>query len=129
MSDAQVIRLDPVQLDELAGLIADRLAGQLESRRAHGGLVTAGERAERLGVGRAFVYERASKLGARRLGDGPKARLRFDVGEAERAITCLSSRGSQAADPAPALDSSRRRRRRSGTSVDLLPVRGRKVLL
>ena len=123
-----VVVLDEGQLEELARLVADRLAGQLEQRRAHGGLVTAGELAERLGVDRDFVYEHAAKLGARRLGDGPKARLRFDAGEAEQAITCLASRRSQAADPAPALASPRRSRRRSGTTVDLLPIRGRKVL-
>ena len=123
-----VVVLDEGQLEELARLVADRLAGQLEQRRADGGLVTAGELAERLGVDRDFVYEHATRLGAVRLGAGPKARLRFDLGEAEKAITCLSSRGSQAPDPAPALASRPRRRRRSGTTVDLLPIRGRKVL-
>lgn len=122
------VHLDPGQLVELADLIADRLAEQLERPSATGGLVTAGELAQRLGVDRDFVYEHAAKLGARRLGDGPKARLRFDVGEAERAITCLPSWGSQAPEPTPGLASRPRRRRRSGTTVDLLPIRGRKVL-
>lgn len=53
---------------------------------ADAGLVDATALAERLGVTRAFVYEHADELGAIRLGDGPRARLRFDVEAAERAL-------------------------------------------
>ena len=123
-----VVVLDSGQLEELADLVVERLAGRLEPGRSSGGLVTAGQLAVLLGVDRDYVYAHQAKLGARRLGDGPKPRLRFDVGEAEKAITCLSSRRSQPADPAPALASRRRRREPSGTNLDWLPVRGKKVL-
>lgn len=44
-------------------------------------LTTAAELATRLGVSRAYVYEHAERLGAIRLGCGPRARLRFDPHE------------------------------------------------
>lgn len=47
-----------------------------------GGLVTATELAELLGVHRSYIYEHADDLGAVRLGDGPRARLRFDAARA-----------------------------------------------
>jgi hypothetical protein len=39
--------------------------------------LTAKEVAQRLGVTRRWVYEHASELGARRIGSGPRPRLRF----------------------------------------------------
>lgn len=100
-----------------------RVAESLGRRSSR--LVTAREVAEHLSVDAAFVYEHVVELGARRLGDGPKARLRFSLSEVdERLGSCSGSRGSQAADPAPALDSGLRRRRQSGTAFDLLPIRG-----
>lgn len=41
-------------------------------------LITAADVADRLGVTRSFVYEHAHQLGAIRLGNGPRPRLRFD---------------------------------------------------
>jgi len=46
-------------------------------------LVDAASVAEHLGVSRDYVYEHADDLGARRLGSGPRARLRF-VGAPEQ---------------------------------------------
>jgi hypothetical protein len=43
------------------------------------GLVGVEEVVMRLGVSRSYVYEHADELGGIRLGDGPKARLRFDL--------------------------------------------------
>jgi hypothetical protein len=57
-------------------------------------LVDARELAEQLGVNVSFVYDHAAELGAIRLGNGQKARIRFDVERAREA-----------------LDASRRRRR------------------
>lgn len=50
------------------------------------GLLTAAQLAERLGVSRAWVYQHARRLGAITLGDGPKARLRFDMETATEAL-------------------------------------------
>jgi hypothetical protein len=41
-------------------------------------LVSAAEIAQHFGVSRAWVYENADRLGAVRLGRGPRPRLRFD---------------------------------------------------
>jgi hypothetical protein len=91
-------------------------------------LVDAAEVARRLSVDRAFVYEHAFELGARRLGSGPRARLRFDLREVERWVdSCSPSRLSESPENR-VVEPIRRRRRRPalGTNVDLLPIRGQK---
>ena len=88
-------------------------------------LLTPAELAERLGVARSFVYEHADELGAYRLGAGPRARLRFDFVEVLRLTSCSVSRESQAADTAREAVTRRGRRRRMGTNVEMLPIRGR----
>ena len=99
-----------------------------------GGLMTAAEAAHDLGVGRAWVYDHASLLGAIPLGDGPRPRLRFDpacvAAVRDARASREGSRGSQQAQVAGATEVPRRRRRRSArTSVqsgpELLPIRGR----
>jgi hypothetical protein len=90
-------------------------------------LVDAASVAEHLGVSRDYVYEHADDLGARRLGSGPRARLRFDLAEVDSRLTsCARSRGSEAAGSG-AVERTRRRRCSSGlgTSVPLLPIKGR----
>jgi len=49
-------------------------------------LVDAATLAGLLGVSRAYVYEHATDLGALRLGDGPRARLRFDPDRARAGL-------------------------------------------
>jgi excisionase family DNA binding protein len=88
-------------------------------------LLTAEELAKVLGVTRSFVYEHAEELGGYRLGSGPRARLRFDLDEVRCRTSCSGSRESVGVDPAPTTTSRLRRRRLSGTSVELLPIRGR----
>lgn len=58
--------------------IAQRVADLLRDDRLGGDHVDAAEVARRFSVSREFVYAHAADLGAIRLGDGPKARLRFD---------------------------------------------------
>ena len=88
--------------------------------------VTADELDSVLGTSRAYIYEHAGELGARRLGSGPRARLRFDLDDAlERAMPCSADRES--APPSTAVVKPIRRRRqpsRLGTDVELLPIRG-----
>lgn len=88
-------------------------------------LVDAAAVAEYLGVAREWVYEHAAELGARRLGTGPRARLRFSLDEVDAALTCSGSRESEQA-ASRAVEPIRRRRRAEGlgTGVELLPVRG-----
>lgn len=112
--------LDPGQLEELAALVAERLAG-----RRPGGLVDVHVVAGYLGVEAEYVYAHAVELGARRLGTGPRARLRFSLDDVDAAISCTSGRESSGQVlPAPERKRRPRRRRSSGTSAPLLPIRG-----
>lgn len=88
-------------------------------------LLTPAELAAWLAVDRAYVYEHAQELGALRLGDGPKARLRFDLDVVRSRISCSEVRQSEPRDAASGAVKPRRRSRRLGTNVELLPVRGR----
>ena len=110
---------------ELVEAIALRVVELLrEGELARGGLVDAAALAEHLGVSRAFVYEHAEELGTRRLGDGRRARLRFDLERAERAYSCFKDRTSD--EPAARTVTPIRRRRRAqrlGTEAPLLPIR------
>ena len=101
--------------------------------RATGGDATALERlvdaqtlAAYLDVSVAFVYEHAAELGARRLGSGPKARLRFSVAEVDRRLTvCPDSRESETPVSGVAEPQPRRRGASSlGSESKLLPIRG-----
>lgn len=88
-------------------------------------LVDATTLAEYLGVERSYVYEHAADLGARRLGTGPRARLRFSLEEVDESLSaCYESRKSRPAEHAPQAAPRARRRRPMGTGVELLPVKG-----
>ena len=88
--------------------------------------MSAKEVADYLGVRVAYVYEHGNELGARRLGKGPKARLRFLLSEVdERLSACTTGRRSSAQDSAQEAASRPRRRRAMGTTSELLPIRGR----
>lgn len=103
--------------------LAERLAEVLAPRLARRALVDAETLAGLLNVEREWVYEHAAELGARRLGDGPRPRLRFDVDEAIDRLTCLEVRKS-AKPQTRTVEPVRRRRRSSpmGTGVPLLPI-------
>lgn len=91
-------------------------------------LVTAAELAEVLRVTRAHVYERQAFYGAFRLGEGRNAPLRFDLDAVLERIACSSGRASLPGETAVVEPRTRRRQRPgSGTTVELLPVRGRTV--
>jgi hypothetical protein len=90
------------------------------------GLVDAKGVAAYLGVNVSFVYEHADELGARRLGSGPKARLRFDLADARKWLDSCSS-GRKSPDTADGVVTPIRWRRAQpslGTDVVLLPIRG-----
>ncbi len=81
----------------LVDAIAERVVEMLsaDGARSGRGLVSAAEVARELNVGRQWVYEHAEELGARRLGDGPRGRLRFDLETVRAASVCLISKHSQ----------------------------------
>ena len=117
------VELSNEQLELLADLVAERLRGPSRSR-----LLDARAVADHLGVDPGWVYEHADELGVRRLGAGPKARLRFILEDVDRAVACSASRQSQeAASSAGKPGQPRRRTSRSGTGVPLLPIRGPEV--
>ena len=122
MTEGLALSLDPAQLEGLADLIAERLAEQTRTS----GLVDARAVARFLSVEESYVYEHAAELGARRLGTGPKARLRFSLRDVDERVSCLRSRESTAQEVASAKASRRRRTSPLGTSVPLLPIRGQK---
>ena len=66
--------------------VAEHIAELVASTRPKVGLVDARGLAEELGVARDWVYANAERLGGVRLGDGPRARLRFDVERAREAL-------------------------------------------
>jgi hypothetical protein len=94
--------------------VATRVADLLKAQRPNDELVDAAAIARRFGVSRDFVYRHADELGGVRLGDGPRARLRFDPAKVGRAL-----RGS----PEKPIPTTRRRAPRRSPS--LLPIRQR----
>jgi hypothetical protein len=118
--------LDEHSLDFLARRLAVLLIERLESRTPRAPLVDVEAVARYLAVDPSYVYEHAAELGARRLGSGPKARLRFRLEDVDKHLTsCCVSRQSPAPEPHRQDDSRRRRRPPTGTSPPLLPIRGR----
>ena len=93
-------------------------------------LVTVAEVARYLNVSSDWIYSNADLLGARRLGSGPRARLRFSLAEIDERLTrpCSAHRESDEAQTRePAANRRRRRRAGLGTTAPLLPIRGRRV--
>jgi hypothetical protein len=70
------LALDEETIEAIARRVAELLDGSDRPQGAE--LLTAAQVADRFAVSRAYVYEHAGRLGAIRLSDGPKARLRFD---------------------------------------------------
>lgn len=86
----------------IAEHVADLLSADMATGRR---LVSAAEVARELNVGRQWVYEHAEELGARRLGDGPRARLRFDLETVRAASDCLISKRLHGRDASPGAES------------------------
>jgi hypothetical protein len=79
------VRLDPESIEALARRLAELLGGAGEPR-SRGELISAEEVSRWWGVSRRWVYDHAERLGARRLGAGPRPRLRFDPDEVAEAL-------------------------------------------
>jgi hypothetical protein len=114
------------ELDALAEAVTERVVERLRAEPAPppsqpAALVDAATLARALGVGVSYVYSRSAELGARRLGSGPKARLRFDL---ERALEAHASGAPGCTAPATPR-AAKRRPRRAASSGALLPIRGR----
>lgn len=73
-------------VEAIAEATARKLVEFVAERGRTFGLVGPRELAEGLGVSLDYVYAHATELGAMRLGSGPKARIRFDLDGARRAL-------------------------------------------
>jgi hypothetical protein len=122
------VSLSDAQLDVLADRVAERLQGAQDASCPSEAprLVDARAVAQALQISRDTVYAHAEQLGGRRVGAGPKGRLRFDLGVALAAWRAQPAaqdpRGAPPAGRAPVA-----RRRRRGRTEGLLPIRGRGV--
>jgi hypothetical protein len=117
--------LDPDTIRVIANETARCVEALLRSERPSRRLVDAATVAATLGVSRDTVYAHAGDLGAIRVGDGPRARLRFDLNRAVAAATSSSTRKVSAQPTSPVPRRSRRpKRTTSGSSGPPLPATG-----
>lgn len=109
MTDRQLMADVLAELRALRGEVRELRATVAGRELPAAGLVTVAELADRLGVSPGYVYEHADRLGALRLGDGPKARLRFDAAAAIAAHAALRDPAPPPSEPAaPARPEARR---------------------
>lgn len=81
--------LDSTSIDQIADRLMDAVVTRIIDLIRMDGLISpaggaqrwldAQQVAKQLGVSREWVYEHADELGARRIGNGPRPRLRFPV--------------------------------------------------
>jgi hypothetical protein len=112
-----------------ADAVAERVAHLLGSHQPTAGLVDASAVAARLGVSRDWVYAHADEMGGRRIGEGSRGRLRFDLDQVLHAWRSdTKSEEAQANKPAPLSPAvARAASIRTKRDPELLPVReGRK---
>jgi hypothetical protein len=113
------VTLDDDDIEAVAARVAELLRDQPgRSDR----LVDAATLARTLNVDRDWVYANARRLGAIRLGDGPKARLRFDVARARETLAAPGS-GDQAPPDEPRRRRGRPRGQRPPAGVQLIQGR------
>jgi hypothetical protein len=75
---AAEVQLAPASIEAIARRVAEMLQ-EADAPHVPDRLLAAAEVAEWWGVDRSWVYEHADELGARRLGQGRRPRLRFDA--------------------------------------------------
>src|SRR4051794_17424231 len=122
---------DPSAIAEtqLVDAIARRVVELLEGTRARAeaarlaaeagsACLTVSQVAARYRVSRSWVYAHQRELGAMRLGDGPRARLRFDPKVVADAITAFDQSQRSAEEPKP-----ERRPRRGARLIEFEKLR------
>ncbi|MGH2965561.1 MAG: helix-turn-helix domain-containing protein [Solirubrobacterales bacterium] len=114
--------LDAASIDAVARRVVELLTANGVPTE---GLMSAAEVARRFGISRSTVYERAQELGAIRLGDGPKARLRFDPQTVAEWLTVTEERKDASEKESPGGRNRRRGPVRPADGVPLLQIRGR----
>lgn len=115
---------DQAGIEYLAEQVARRVVEQLragaEVSAPAGALIDAAEVARRFGVSRGYVYDNATRLGAIRLGNGSRARLRFDPAVVAEALARTEGVSGAIPPRTPA-----RPRRAAGAATNLLPIGGK----
>ncbi len=116
------VTLDEEDIAAIAASVVDLMTRPGPARRDTGRLATASEVARALGVSRSWVYANKVRLGAIRLGSGPRARLRFDLAEAQAAFAANPGHQPDADLPPPPR---RRARRKRALPDGVALIRGR----
>lgn len=134
------LRLEAVESTQASGSVEiaqrlDRLEQQIADLAEHvkpaeGGWMTAAEAADWLGVSTETVRDHVDQLRGVRLGDGPKARLRFRRADVEAGLDAGRGKADEqvrtavrtsAAEQTPVA----RPRPRTRSKVELLPIKGK----
>ncbi len=117
-----LLRFDPEFVDVVARRVIE-LTRQAEPAQGHGDsdLLTVAEVAARLRVGPNWVYAHKHELGAIKLGDGPKARIRFDPSIVDARLA-TDHGGEPDGPPAPQLGATPGKRRRRRLASRPLPA-------
>jgi hypothetical protein len=89
-TDRQILRLTRADVEAIAACVVEQMR-EIVRPQLWLGLADAAEVARRLRVHENWVYAHADELGVIRLGDGHKARLRFDLGRVARALGVTES--------------------------------------
>jgi hypothetical protein len=108
--------LSPVIVEAIAQRVAELLRTDLGLAQR---LLTPGQVAEQFAVSRKWVYDHADELGATRLGQGPRARLRFDAEAVAQALA-----GQEPTSLKPAETSTASSVTESARAGGLLPIYG-----
>ncbi|MGZ6564909.1 MAG: hypothetical protein ACXVH3_36675 [Solirubrobacteraceae bacterium] len=122
MSAERSNEADPGLVDAVARRVVELLREEGAVSREGPRLLTVAAVSQEFGVSTDWVYANAGRLGAIRLGSGPRARLRFDRATIADRITKVASHAARDR-------SSQRGKRRRGTREgadrgDLLPILG-----
>jgi hypothetical protein len=112
---------DPGFVDAIARRVVELLREEGAVSREGPRLLTVAAVAQEFGVSTDWVYANAARLGAIRLGSGPRARLRFDRATIADRLTKVAS---HAARDRSSQRAKRRRAMREGADGDLLPILG-----
>jgi hypothetical protein len=107
------VMLEASDIEAIAERVAEKLRSDGFGRYGDAHAVCA-----RFGVSPDFVYAHAVRLGAIRLGEGPKARLRFDLAEVERRLS--GNAPATKSEPPPRARRAGRRKQRNAV-VELIP--------
>ena len=112
------LHLSPDEIDRLAEAVAIRVAEYLRTDDSNAPLIDAAEVARRHGVTRSWAYDNAGRLGAVRLGNGSRPRIRFNP------ATVAAALASRIEPSSPTLRAPRQRVDRTPAGAPLLAVKG-----